>query len=40
MVMPQVIEGLTITVPVSDHAELRGGTLRSIIRQSGLSGRH
>ena len=26
----------TITVPVPDHAELRRGTLRSIIRQSGL----
>ena len=26
----------TITVPVPDHKELRVGTLRSIIRQSGL----
>jgi len=26
----------TITVPVPDHGELRAGTLRSIIRQSGL----
>ena len=26
----------TITVPVPDHAEVRIGTLRSIIRQSGL----
>ncbi|MCC6523919.1 MAG: type II toxin-antitoxin system HicA family toxin [Polyangiaceae bacterium] len=26
----------TITVPVPDHAELRIGTLLSIIRQSGL----
>jgi hypothetical protein len=26
----------TITVPVTDHAELRRGTLRSIIRQQGL----
>ncbi|MCH8103241.1 MAG: type II toxin-antitoxin system HicA family toxin [Chloroflexi bacterium] len=26
----------TITVPVPDHAELRVGTLSSIIRQSGL----
>jgi len=26
----------TITVPVPDHVELRRGTLRSIIRQSGL----
>lgn len=35
MVMQQVIEDGTITVPVPDHAELRTGTLRSIIRQSG-----
>ncbi len=26
----------TATVPVPDHDELRAGTLRSIIRQSGL----
>ena len=26
----------TITVPVPDHAELRTGTLMSIIRQSGV----
>lgn len=26
----------TITIPVPDHAELRLGTLQSIIRQSGL----
>lgn len=26
----------TITIPVPDHAELRIGTLQSIIRQSGL----
>ena len=26
----------TITVPVPDHVQLRIGTLRSIIRQSGL----
>ena len=26
----------TVTVPVPDHAELRTGTLLSIIRQSGL----
>ncbi len=29
--------GSTTTVPVPDHKELRIGTLRSIIRQSGLS---
>ena len=37
MAMQQVIGGGTITVPVPDHAELRTGTLRSIIRQSGLA---
>lgn len=37
MVMQQVIAGNSITVPVPDHAELRTGTLRSIIRQSGLA---
>ena len=26
----------TVTVPVPDHREIRIGTLRSIIRQSGL----
>ncbi len=26
----------TTTIPVPDHRELRTGTLRSIIRQSGL----
>ena len=29
-------EGGTITIPVPNHGELRTGTLRSIIRQSGL----
>ena len=29
-------EGKTITVPVPNHAELRIGTLQSIIRQSGI----
>ncbi len=33
--MQKHIEG--ITVPVPDHAEIRIGTLLSIIRQSGLS---
>jgi predicted RNA binding protein YcfA (HicA-like mRNA interferase family) len=28
--------GSTTTVPVPDHQELRIGTLRSIIRQSGV----
>ena len=27
----------TVTVPVPDHAEIRIGTLLSIIRQSGLT---
>lgn len=27
----------TITIPVPDHRELKRGTLRSIIRQSGLA---
>jgi predicted RNA binding protein YcfA (HicA-like mRNA interferase family) len=26
----------TVTVPVPNHAELKRGTLRSIIRQSGI----
>jgi predicted RNA binding protein YcfA (HicA-like mRNA interferase family) len=29
-------DGGTITVPVPDHKELRIGTLRAIIRQSGV----
>ena len=34
----QKLEGTgTVTVPIPDHRELRIGTLRSIIRQSGLS---
>jgi len=34
--MQRSAEGTTITVPVPDRPELRIGTLRSIIRQSGL----
>jgi predicted RNA binding protein YcfA (HicA-like mRNA interferase family) len=34
--MQRQIPGGTVTVPVPDHAELRIGTLLSIIRQSGL----
>jgi len=34
--MQKKISGSTITVPVPDHKELRRGTLRSIIRQSGI----
>ena len=37
VVMQKRSEGTTVTVPVPDHAELRAGTLQSIIRQSGLS---
>ena len=37
IIMQKRIEGSTITVPVPNHAELRTGTLMSIIRQSQLS---
>jgi predicted RNA binding protein YcfA (HicA-like mRNA interferase family) len=30
-------DGVTLTIPVPDHPELRAGTLRAIIRQSGLA---
>ena len=36
IVMQRKFENNTTTVPVPDHAELRMGTLQSIIRQSGL----
>jgi len=36
IVMQKKQAGSSITVPVPDHAELRLGTLQSIIRQSGL----
>ena len=36
IVMQKRLVDSTITVPVPDHKELRTGTLRSIIRQSGL----
>jgi predicted RNA binding protein YcfA (HicA-like mRNA interferase family) len=36
VVMQRVNDDGTTTVPVPDHAELRIGTLRSIIRQSGV----
>ena len=35
--MQKLEETGTVTVPIPDHRELRTGTLRSIIRQSGLS---
>ena len=37
IVMQKRIEKTTTTVPVPDHAELKAGTLSSIIRQSGLA---
>lgn len=37
IVMQRVTDVGTTTVPVPEHKELRTGTLRSIIRQSGLS---
>jgi predicted RNA binding protein YcfA (HicA-like mRNA interferase family) len=37
IVMQRVSEtGMTTTVPVPDHKEVKTGTLRSIIRQSGV----
>jgi predicted RNA binding protein YcfA (HicA-like mRNA interferase family) len=36
-VMQLLLDDGTTTVPVPNHAELRLGTLRSIIRQSGVS---
>ena len=36
IVMQKVTLDTTVTVPVPDHRELRSGTLRSIIRQSGV----
>jgi predicted RNA binding protein YcfA (HicA-like mRNA interferase family) len=37
IVMQKQIPGSTITVPVPNHAELKTGTLLSIIRQSDLA---
>jgi predicted RNA binding protein YcfA (HicA-like mRNA interferase family) len=36
IIMQKKLPTTTITVPVPDHATLRPGTLRSIIRQSGV----
>jgi predicted RNA binding protein YcfA (HicA-like mRNA interferase family) len=36
VVMQRLTAEGTITVPVPDHSELRIGTLRSIVRQTGL----
>ncbi|MHB8789501.1 MAG: type II toxin-antitoxin system HicA family toxin [Desulfobulbaceae bacterium] len=37
IVMQKKLPGSTVTVPVPNHAELRIGTLQSIIRQSGIA---
>ena len=37
VVMQKKLKNTTITVPVPDHKELASGTLRSIIRQAGLT---
>jgi predicted RNA binding protein YcfA (HicA-like mRNA interferase family) len=36
IVMQKQLSDTTLTVPVPNHAELRKGTLQSIIRQSGI----
>jgi predicted RNA binding protein YcfA (HicA-like mRNA interferase family) len=36
IVMQKKLPATTITVPVPDHSTLRTGTLRAIIRQSGI----
>jgi predicted RNA binding protein YcfA (HicA-like mRNA interferase family) len=36
VIVQRVEAGRTITVPIPDHAEIRRGTLQSIIRQSRL----
>jgi predicted RNA binding protein YcfA (HicA-like mRNA interferase family) len=36
MILQRNDEDSTTTVPVPDHKELKSGTLRSIIRQSGV----
>ena len=36
VVMQKRLPDTTITVPVPDHKEIKAGTLRCIIRQSGL----
>jgi predicted RNA binding protein YcfA (HicA-like mRNA interferase family) len=37
IIMQLKTEETTVTVPVPNHSEVRVGTLRSIIRQSGLA---
>ena len=36
VLMQKAVAGITVTIPVPDHKELRVGALMSIIRQSGL----
>jgi len=36
IVMQKKVDDSTLTVPIPNHPELRIGTLRSIIRQSGI----
>ncbi len=36
IIMQRAADGGTTTVPVPDHKEVRFGTLRSILRQSGV----
>ena len=36
VVMQKAGRAGTVTIPVPDHRELRAGTLRAIVRQSGL----
>jgi predicted RNA binding protein YcfA (HicA-like mRNA interferase family) len=36
IIMQKRLAEMTVTVPVPNHAELRIGTLQSIIRQSGV----
>jgi len=37
VVMQKKMDNTTLTVPVPNHAEIRIGTLQSIIRQSGIA---
>lgn len=37
IIMQNQLPDTTITIPVPDHRELAAGTLRSIIRQAGLT---
>jgi len=40
IVMQKRADGTTVTIPIPDHAELKTGTLASIIRQSTLPRSH